>query len=632
MFFKRTFSSLCVFLSLLMVLLCIVPALVSCDNGNSSATDPADTSAEETPDSSADTEPAADPDVLDLVVKGVSQVKVIRHQDLDSDNAQVKAAITIRKQLVTSTGADVSIEDDWVQKGADHDHDTLEILVGNTNYSETAEAQKDLKYGDFLMTVVGNKIVVLGYTDEAMSAAASAFCKAVIANTTQDEGASTFSLSVKKSLLHAGGTKNKTISELPEFDGAASVAYYEGGLDTDELIFDGATADSYNAYVQKLIDAGYKKYTDNTIKTNLFTTLYNDKHTINVGYYDYYKTVHTVVEPFTPQSLIGLESDNVTETVTTGQITMIGLEYQKTDGSYAANGMSILIRLTDGRFIIIDGGHSGIQADADMLVNQMKEQSADYISKTGGIKVAAWIITHSHGDHNGMINSKSSTFNNAGIKIERVIVNFLSANELAKAKTTYSGNFTESEGNGWSATVSAADKMNAPVVNARVGQVFYFANAKLEVLYTIDSYAPKVCNAQNTTSLIIKMTFTDPVTKKETVYMSTGDATGPAFMICYNMYGDYLKSDIVQVAHHGATTWGTENGTTSAYKAMAPETLLWPVGKSAYSKYRTKSYNSVLWNESNPNYKETYVAGVEGNYTVIPLPYVVGTGTQTNPS
>ena len=625
---KRTFS---LFLALLMVLLCVVPALVSCDNASSSDSS-ADTSDADTPGSSADTDPVGDADVLDIVVKGVSNVKVIRRQGLDSDDAQVKAAVTIRKQIINSTGADISIEDDWVQKGADHDHSTLEILVGSTNYSETAEAQKDLKYGDFLMTVVGNKIVILGYTDEAISAAASAFCKAVIANTTQDEGASTFSLSIKKSLLTASGTKNKTISELPAFDGATSVSYYEGGLSTDEMIFEGATADSYSAYVQKLIDAGYKKYTDNTIKTNLFTTLYNDNYTINVGYYDYYKAVHTTVEPFTPQSLIGLESDNVTETVTTGQITMIGLEYKKADGGYATNGMSILIRLTDGRFIIIDGGHSGIQADADMLIDQMKAQSADYISKTGGIKVAAWIITHSHGDHNGMINSKSSTFNNAGIKIERLIVNFLSVTELQKAKTTYSGNFTESEGNGWSATVSAAGKMNAPVVSARVGQVFYYANAKLEVLYTIDSYAPNVCNAQNTTSLIIKMTFTDPVTQNETVYMSTGDATGPAFMICYNMYGDYLKSDIVQVAHHGATTWGTENGTTSAYKAMAPETLLWPVGATVYPERRQRSYNQVLWNASNPNYKEAYVAGLEGNYTVLPLPYVVGTGTQTNPS
>ena len=618
---KRTVSLL---LALLMILSCSALALISCDNGSGNDTSSADSSASEAPESTPGTE--ADPaesDAFDLVIKGEANVKVIRHQDLDSSNPQVKAAMTIRKQLVESTGANIKIEDDWIKRGDEHDPSTLEILVGDTNYNETAEAKKDLKYGDFLVRVIGNKIVVLGYTDEAIAAAASALCKTIIAYTTQDEGASTFSLTIKKAFLQATGTKNNVISNMPKFDGTFS-AYYEGGLNTDELIFEDATVDSYNAYLQKLIDAGYKKHTDHSIKANTFTTLYNDSYTITAGYYDYNKNVRIMIQPFAPQSLLATEAENVTETVTTGQITMIGLEYTKSSGGYASNGLSILIRLTDGRFIVVDGGFSGSQTDADMLLAQMKAQSAEYVAKTGGIKVAAWIITHSHGDHNGMINSKSSTFKNAGVTVERFIVNFLSEKELVKSRAAYSGNWSDTEGGGWSSTLTSASNLGAEVVTARVGQVFYLANAKLEVLYTIDSYAPKAANALNTTSLIIKMTFTDPVTKKETVYMSTGDATGPGFLICFNMYGDYLKSDIVQVAHHGYTTWGTENGTISAYKLMAPPTLLWPQGEKAYPNYKDKSYNAVLWNASNPNYQETLVAGWEGSITIFPLPYTVG--------
>ena len=627
---KRTFSPLCVLLVLLMILFCFAPALISCENGDRSDSDTADTSADSAPDESSDTEPADAEKSFDLVVNGEAKVKIIRHQDLDSSDPQVKAAVTIRKQFSASAGVDVPIEDDWVKLGGDHDHDTLEILVGYTNYSETAEAQQKLKYGDFLLTVVGNKIVVLGYTEEAINAAASALCSAIRANVTQDEGAVTKSVRIKDVYLTAKGTKNKTISDMPAFDGTFS-AYYEGGLSTDELIFEDATVDSYNAYVQKLIDAGYKKHTETQITGNRFATLYNDRFTVTAGYYDYNKNVRVLIQPFAPQSLLATEAENVTETVTTGQITMIGLEYKKSDGGYASNGLSILIRLTDGRFIVVDGGFSGNQNDANMLINTMKMQSSDYIDKTGGITVALWIVTHAHADHSGMINTKASSFRSANIKIEKFLVNFLSEKELKKARAAYAANWSETEGNSWSSSITAASTVGAEVVTARVGQIFYLANAKLEVLYTIDSYAPKAANALNTTSLIIRMTFTDPVTKKETVYMSTGDATGPGFLITYNMYGNYLKSDIVQVAHHGATTWGAENGTISAYKAMAPETLLWPVGKTAYENYRNKAYNIVLWNSGNPNYKETYVAGTEGNLTVIPLPYVVGTGTQTNP-
>ena len=152
----------------------------------------------------------------------------------------------------------------------------------------------------------------------------------------------------------------------------------------------------------------------------------------------------------------------------------------------------------------------------------------------------------------------------------------------------------------------------------------------LETLYTIENYGPTLAQAFNTTSLIMKMTFTDPETKQQTVYLSTGDATGPAFLATSRYFGNYLKSDIVQVAHHGYTTWGTEEGTMAAYRLAVPPTVLWPQGSHGYPNYVTKSYNAVLVNVStNPNYKETLVAGDEGQITVFPMPYTVGSAIVT---
>ena len=623
---KRSISLL---IAIIMVLSLFAVITTGCDTGGGDDTSAPNAESSVLPDDSSENDPG-ESDVMDLVISGKANVKVIRHTDLENYDPQVEVAVNIRKQLMSATGADVRIEDDWVQSGADHNHDTLEILVGNTNYTETAEAQKDLKYGDYLLTVVGNKIVVLGYTDSALNSAGNALVRLMKAAVVTDETTGTKSLSLKKSEVYSTGVKNSTISAMPVYDGGTLSAYYECGVG-DELIFGDTTVESYNAYVQKLIDSGYQKHTSHTMNGNVFTTLFNSKHTVNVGFYAYYKEVRAVIEPYTPQSLIALESENVTETVTTGQITMIGLEYVKTDGTNVNNGLSILIRLTDGRFIVVDGGFTNNQHHADLMLEQMKAQSSDYAAKTGGIKVAAWIVTHSHGDHNGMINSKYNTLKNNGVKVEKFIVNFLSDAELVKSRAAYADNWSETEGNSWTKTVEACNAFGADLVNARVGQVYHIANAKLEVLYTIDSYGPAPCNALNATSIIIKMTFTDPVTKKETVYMSTGDATGMGFRICADMYGDYLKSDLVQVAHHGATPWGNETGTIAAYRAMAPTGLVWPMGSKAYPNYKGKSYNIVLWNASNPNYKETYVAGVEGNITVIPLPYVAGTGTQSKP-
>ena len=623
---KRSISLL---IALLMVLSLIPAIMTSCDTGSGDATSAPDAESSLLPDDSSSDDPGAS-DVMDLVINGKTNIKIIRHADLENYDPQVEAAVNIRKQIMNATGADVRVEDDWIQSGADHNHDTVEILVGNTNYSETAEAKKDLRYGDYLLTVVGSKIVVLGYTDSALNSASNALIRLIKAAIITDEATGTKSLSLKKSEVYSTGVKNSTISAMPVYDGGTLSAYYDCGVG-DELIFGDATLDTYNAYVQKLIDAGYKKHTSNIMNGNVFTTLFNSSHTVNVGFYAYYKEVRAVIEPYTTQSLTALESENVTDTVTTGQITMIGLEYVKADGTNVNNGLSILIRLTDGRFIVVDGGFTNNQNHADLMLAQMKAQSADYADKTGGIKVAAWIVTHSHGDHNGMINSKYNTLKNNGVKVEKFIVNFLSDAELVKCRAAYSANWSATEGNSWTATVEACSAFGADLVNARVGQVYYMANVKMEVLYTVDSLGPRVCNALNATSIVIKMTFTDPVTKKETVYMSTGDATGAGFRICADMFGPYLKSDLVQVAHHGATPWGNETGTIAAYRAMAPTGLVWPMGSKAYPNYKNKSYNVVLWNASNPNYKETYVAGVEGNITVIPLPYVPGTVTQSIP-
>ena len=228
-----------------------------------------------------------------------------------------------------------------------------------------------------------------------------------------------------------------------------------------------------------------------------------------------------------------------------------------------------------------------------------------------------------------MISKRSDAFKS--FTVENFLVNFMSDTERQNAISSYlakgSGNWGNSEGGGYTNVLSAAAALNATVRTIHVGQVYYFADAKLEVLYTIESYGPTMCNAFNTTSLIIKATISG------TTFMITGDATGAGMQIAANMFGDYLKSDIVQVSHHGYTTWGNDSGTISAYVKMAPATLLWPQGGHGYPNYTSKTYNMALTEtKSNPNYKETYVAGWEGDKTVIPLPYTVGSGIVTRAS
>ena len=619
-------------LALLLALLMLAAAILP---GCKEPGTPGDTTAAETeaPDVTTEAAPAAD--LFKLVEAGKSEISIVRPDTHTNSDADVKAAMSIRSNLVKlATVKNPVITTDWTKDGK-HDSSTVEILVGDVNYDETAAVKKDLGYGDYCVKVVGNKIIVLGFTDNSMNYAATVFNTMVNQAAVKVEGddSNLYNVFLKAEDLNKSGTRNQVISKIPVYDGGSFGAYYLAGDETDEVIIKNTTAEEFRKYQEKLKAGGYTEYTTNEITGNYFGTYYNSEFTINAGFYAYESSVRILVEPFESSSLIGLESDNKYNVVTTSQISMIGLEYKKSDGGYASNGLSILMRLADGRFIVVDGGFNRAK-DMTMLINRMKEQSAGYADKTGGIKVAAWIITHAHGDHQGAITGQNSALRSNKITVERMLVNFMSNSEREKSINYYlsnnSSNWSNGEGGGYTSVYTTAATLGAEVVNVHVGQVFYLADLKLEVLYTIESYGPAITNALNTTSLVMKLTFTDPATKKETVYMSTGDATGPGFLICHKMYGSYLKSDIVQVAHHGYTTWGTENGTTSAYIDMAPPTLAWPQGEMAYPNYVNKSYNAVLWNKSsNPNYIETLVAGWEDSITIFPMPYTPGSAKVT---
>lgn len=619
---KYTVKLLALMLALLTMLSCVM--LTSCDSNNGPAdTTPSDSSTDpQQPDDTTTGNSGSVDDIpeskdLELVTGAVPGFTIIRDEDLDNTSTSVSCASELRTyigKLIDSEGKVMpGILTDWKKPTEEYNHDSIEVLVGFTDYSETQQVLSELSLGEYAVKVVGRKLVVTGYTDESISAACTEL-KGLVKDLYKDGSL------VIPADTNITGVTSEMLNELPGYENGTFSASYLCGNSATELIFKDTTPEAYSAYIGKLEQSGFTTYTTNTITNNSFATLTNASYTVNAGYYDYEKSSRIIIEKLADP--VGLKEDNVYTAVTTSQITMFGLEYNN-GSENRGNGLSMLIRMTDGRFIVIDGGFTNRAADAQLLVNALKEQSADYITSGQKITIAAWIITHAHGDHSGMITSQYGYFKS--MKVEKFIVNFLSELERNKAisSTSYSGNWSNNEGSGWKNVATAAKSLGAKVQYVRVGQVFYMADVTMEILYTIDSYGPKVCNAFNTTSLIIKFTFGDGTT-----FLMTGDATGNGFQIAAKMYGTYLKCDILQVAHHGYTTWGNDSGTISAYNYAAPSTLLWPQGSTAFPKYKNKGYNVVLFSKdqggSNANFKECYVAGREGESVIIPIPYSVG--------
>lgn len=573
------------------------------------------------------TSEAPESGTLDVIKDGkIALVRVVRSADISSSDApEIVAAKRLRtavgnfmEELGVNQGYDgtLALEEDILMPGQSYDHSTFEILIGATGYDESSSAFDGLGYGDYTVKLVGNKIVIAAYTSTGYLSAVSKLTTLMRKGMNTD----TKSISLEKSEIDFNGTSDEKLAAIPFYSGGKFGSYYKAGNSVDEIIIKKTNTDEYGAYLEALKSAGYTCYTQNEIASNKFATYTNDSYTLSVGFYKYESSVRIVFEPVAEP--VPLSAGEYTK-VTTSMITQFGLAYRQNIDTLAENGMSYLIRLTDGSFIIIDGGFNRAE-DADQLINAMRAQSAAYASKDSDIRVAAWIISHAHGDHSAVVKQYGRF---KVLKVERFIVNFMSDEERNKAISQYiaagSSNWTNGEGGGYSDVLTAAKALGAKVMTAHVGQVFHFADADLEVLYTLESYAPKVPNAFNATSLMIKFTFKSPdaADGKGTTFLCTGDATGEVFRIVNEMYGDYLKSDILQVAHHGTTPFGSESSTSYAYEKIAPKTLLWPIGKRAYQRIAGRDYNKPLMKVDR---SEVFIAGWKGSTVSLPIPYTVG--------
>jgi len=605
MFTKKHFSLLLTLL-LSLALLCGCGDMTEVTDTTTAATD---NTTEITTTSPAEAVPAE----LNIVTDGKATFKLVRDEDADASGMEVAQARIIMNQVKDLTGATMGLGTDWVKRGSELDSTTYEILIGMTAYPETAEVVSSLGYGDWAVRLVGNKIVVFGFDSTSLSKATTKLVTLLKDGVSEDGK----SITLNSADLNVSDTQSKQLSALPGYEGGVFYSYYAAGANCDEIIINETNLDQYNAYLKKLDGAGFTCYTTNEIAGNHFATYTNDKYTVTAGYYAYETAARLLIEPLAPA--VGLKEENVYTRVTTSEIVMMGMELSKSDGTYTSNGLSVVIRLTDGRFIVVDGGHSNASV-AKEVGETLYEHSAEY-RKAGEVPVvAAWIVTHAHSDHYGaLINHYASM---GKIKVERFLVNFLSEAERQKSmnSTTYGKNWSN-DGAGYTKMPTVAKYFDAEIHQVHVGQVYYLADLKMEILYTIESFAPKTCNALNTTSTVMRMEFDG-----KTDYLSTGDATGYGMEICADMYGDYIQSDIVQVCHHGYSTWGDDAGMIEAYKVVNAPTVLWPQGLHAYPNYKDKAYNKVVFEV--PNYKEVYVSGALGDEIIVPLPYTVGSAIE----
>ena len=480
--------------------------------------------------------------------------------------------------------------------------DSYEILLGDTNRPETRAFLETLAPNEYGYGVVGNKIVVTGWSDLTIGKAVELFnadlSKYLVK--TENGGKNLVMLESDKTVA----TYDKWNINLPMYNDGKLTKVIELFFDSYEAYYTETSLEAYKAYCESLLAQGYTAYQTNQIDKNVFGTYLNDKTMIHVYYVDYLNAVRFITESRKTATLPTLEDPNKGPKIADLTFTMFDLDNKS--GNF---GNSFIITLEDGSFILHDGGgDSGGGKDREELWNLLNKLNQ---RDDGQIVVAAWIISHQHWDHCknliDMINKYSKK-----ITLERIIYNV--ATESIYYNTRNPNQYTASMD-------KIALSKGADVIRPHTGQTVQVRNLTLEFFYTHEDIYPKAPYTFNNTGITHRFYVGEGENRQR--FTILGDIEDVASNIICSMYSaEVLKTDIMQVAHHGG------GGTVELYARFKPTVVLWPQNQGSVDnqlKDSATGYYPTI-NKSLINQKNVLMLVVADNgHQQIQLP-VVGLG------
>ena len=261
-----------------------------------------------------------------------------------------------------------------------------------------------------------------------------------------------------------------------------------------------------------------------------------------------------------------------------GELWMLG-------STTGAQNLSIVIRSPHGKLIVIDGGW---EADADKLSSLILQQ---------GGKVDAWLITHPHEDHVGalcaILNDSSRK-----IKIDKIYCSLATPDWYRQVSSTGAGIADQ--------LLSAFTKLPVGTVTNNIGRgtEINIDDVNIRVLNNRGVYT---YNGVNNSSLVYKIR----VSGQSILILGDLAYDGGKDLIKTCTAAE-LKSDIVQMAHHGQQ--GVDQ---DAYALIAPTTCLWPspawlwnndngggVGSGPWGTLTTRAWMDALGVKDNRSLKD----------------------------
>ena len=546
----------------ILLLLILLVTLAACGTNNTNNPPAKDPSVDETPDTPT-------PEELFEIYKNGSLISVIiTPEKITSDENSL--AKRLQGAIFQHTRKQIPIIKDSEIESAP----AGAIIIGNTNLPESQAIYAELPVRSALAKVEDGKLIFAFTRQTSATQVMNTLVNSMSGNYESTVG-------IPLDFCESHSTL-PIVSDIPNLDGTEK---YSVGAGSD-MTYGSSTPEKFSAFCDELDEIGFVKLYEQESAGNLFATYQGEDIYVYTYYTAYSGKIRVITGPLAEMASVSYAT-GAAKTYTP-YITSI----RQPD-----NGLGLIMRLPDGRFIIVDGGYK----NDDRVYAALRD-----LVPSGKITIAAWFISHPHNDHyRGFTDFITNHSTDSSIVIERLMLNFANPEDFYAVED---GDTTVE----WDVNfIYNTIKEYAPdltITQVHTGQIIDFGDATMEILYTMEDLMPKELPNINDSSMAIRLKMGG------SSFMILGDTCYESGPIMHKMWGEYLKSDMVQIAHHGQ--WPSVE---SIYHDIAAEVVIVPAKLSRYKS----DISDSRWKKQTTAYlsyaKDLYTACDEP--IMIELPY-----------
>ncbi len=453
-----------------------------------------------------------------------------------------------------------------------------EILVGYGNRPESAAVYADLPYNSYTVRRAGQKIVIAGWSQKGLEQALNRFKSAL-------------KLGQEKAMYYVNNEEENTNSVLSGV-GDVDVPAYTGGKVSNlfdcndgvtQLYVTETDRAAYRSYLGTLEAAGYALYQEVEYPNVLYATYNNAAkgQSLFLQFCESESMAKIMISPLATMLPLAPENPGVKLKDSTFAMLAIGDNGDGTNNAEVAFGASFVIQLEDGRFVIIDGG-TNQSSEVNRIYNYlMANKPASHAKPV----IAAWILTHPDGDHWGAMYGFSQR-HGGDVVLEKFIYNIYDSSVIYGMKeAAVKANVNVHD------TIVPQAMANfgcTTVIKLHSGQKFYLGNALFETLVTHEDLYPGTIDHTNDSSIVLRLTLGGKT------FLLTADIEGAAAKRLVSLYGTALKSDYIQIMHHG---WPGNSSAEILFNSE-PYTKVYEMADATYALWSAQlddyHYNMVL--------------------------------------